>query len=207
MTSVTTHLRLTSPTLRQPWAGRQLVMWVNVIGVATAILRPLVIALGIIGAAAMWPAPARADGVGDAVSTTLNTVGIGNNGPVSTAIAGIGQSICPMLVQPGAKLASVMTELSGHNGLAPDIAGFVATMAIQSQCPGVMTSIANGNMPFGLQLPGVNPAPAMPFGLPGVNPAPAMPFALPGANPAPAMPFALPGVSPAPTTGLQVPGL
>jgi Protein of unknown function (DUF732) len=197
MTSVTTHLRLTSPTLRQPWAARQLVMWVNAIGVATAIVRPLVIALGIIAAAAMWPAPARADGVGDAVTTTLNTVGIGNNGPVSTTIAGIGQSICPMLVQPGAKLASIMTELSGHNGLAPDIAGFVATMAIQTQCPGVMTSIANGNMPFGLQLPGV----------PGVNPAPAMPFGLPGVNPAPAMPFALPGVNPAPTNPFQVPGL
>ena len=207
MTSVTTHLRLTSPTLRQPRAGRQLVMWVNVISVASVVIRPLVVALGIIAAAAMWPAPARADGVGDAVTTTLNSVGIGNNGPISTAIAGIGQSICPMLVQPGAKLATIMTQMGGGNGLPPDLVGWVATMAIQTQCPGVMTSLANGNMPFGLQMPGANSAPGLPFGLPGTNSAPMGPFALPGANPTPAVPFALPGVTPAPTNPFQVPGL
>jgi hypothetical protein len=222
MTSLTMHLRLTSPRLRQPWAARQLAMWVSFISGATAVLRPLVVALGIIAAAAMWPTTARADGLGETVSGALNKVGIGNNGPISTAIAGIGQKFCPMLVQPGSKFASMATQVSGHNGLSPDIAGFVTSMAIQMECPSVMTSLANGNMPFGLQLPGANSAPGLPFGLPGANSAPGLPFGLqlpgtnpapaslfglPGTNPAPASPFALPGTNPAPPSPFQIPGL
>jgi hypothetical protein len=124
-----------------------------------------------------------------------SNVGIGNNGPVSTAIAGIGQSICPMLVQPGATFASTASQMAGNTGLSPAIAGFVTSMAIQMECPGIMTSLANGNMPFPLPLlPGANPAPPVPFQLPGANPVSPMPFALPGANPAPPNPLQLPGL-------------
>ena len=82
------------------------------------------------------------------MAPVLNGVGIGNNGPVSGAIAQMGQSICPMLVKPGGSLASNAAQISGHGGLAPPMAGFLASMAIQAECPGFMTSVANGNMPF-----------------------------------------------------------
>jgi Protein of unknown function (DUF732) len=192
MTSLTMHRPWTSPKRRFDTAAGYLAMWVNVISAAAAALRPLLVLLGVITAAATWPAPAHADPPGGPVTNVLNTVGIGNNGPVSTTIAGIGQSICPMLVKPGATVATMASQMDGNTGLSPAIAGFVASMAIQMECPSFMTSLANGNMPFGL--PGANSAPSLPFGLPGANPAPPMPFGLPGPGPAAPPPFQLPGL-------------
>jgi len=130
---------------------------------------------------------ADADPGGDVMGPVLDGAGIGNNGPVSSAIAQMGQSICPMLVKPGGSLASNAAEISGHGGLAPPMAGFLASMAIQSQCPGFMTSVANGNMPF--PIPGAG-GPGLPLGLPG---APAPQPLLPGLNPASAQPRPFPG--------------
>ena len=152
---------------RHTRVDRQLQMWANVINAAAAVLRPLLITTAVIAAATASPAPAHADPNGASITNPLNQVGIGNNGPVSTALAGIGQSICPMLVQPGATFASVASQMAGNTGLSPAIAGFVTTMAIQMGCPSFMTSLANGNLPFPLQLPGANPALPNPFGLPG----------------------------------------
>jgi hypothetical protein len=166
--------------------------WVQHIGAVGLAFRPLVVTLAIATAAALWPAPAHADVLGDAGGSVLNGVGIGNNGPLSTALAGIGQSLCPMLVQPGGQLASMATQMSGHNGLAPTIASFVATTAIQTQCPGWMTSLANGQMPAGLDVLTNMLGPAL---------------GLQGAASTSPLPFALPGVSPAPTSSLQIPGL
>jgi hypothetical protein len=194
MTPLTMHRPWPSPTLRQATVLRQLVRWVDVINAAAAVLRPLVITVCVITAAATWPAPAHADPLGDSITNAVNNIGVGNNGPVSTAIAGAGQSICPMLVQPGATFASVTSQTAGNTGLSPAIAGFVTSMAIQMECPGVMTSIANGNVPFPLQLPGANPAPPIPLQLPGASPVSPMPFASPGASPAPRSPLQLPGL-------------
>jgi hypothetical protein len=233
MTSLTMYRPWTAPTLRNAMVVRQRLGLADCIGAVALILRPLVVTFGIVAAAVLWPAHAHADVVGDSGTSALNGIGIGNNGPISTTLAGIGQSICPMLVKPGATLASTMTEMSGHNGLAPTIAGFVASTAIQTQCPSWMTSLANGEMPAGLQaltsiagpalgLPGASSSPLpfglpgaasatspLPFALPGAGATPAtspLPFALPGATPAAPGPFALPGVAPA-GPGLQVPGL
>jgi hypothetical protein len=175
--------------------------WVRTVVAVGMAFRPLVVTLGIAAAAALWPAHAHAD-VGEPGTSASTAIGIGNDGPVSTALAGIGQSICPMLVQPGGRLASLATQMSGHDGLAPTIAGFVASTAIQTQCPSWMTSLANGDMPAGLQaltslagpalgLPNA-PTSALPFGLPGA-PASPLPFALPGANVSPS-PFQVPGL-------------
>ena len=114
----------------------------------TSVLRPVIVTAGVCAAALASIPAAHADSVGDAMAPVLNGVGIGNNGPVSGAIAQMGQSICPMLVKPGGSLASNAAQISGHGGLAPPMAGFLASMAIQAECPGFMTSVANGNMPF-----------------------------------------------------------
>jgi Protein of unknown function (DUF732) len=201
--SATTPRPWTSPTLRNAMVVQQRLGWVRHVVAVGMAFRPLVVTLGIAAAALLWPAHAHAD-VGDAGTSAANGIGIGNNGPVSTAIAGIGQSICPMLVQPGGKLASMATQLSGHDGLAPTIAGFVVSTAIQTQCPSWMTSLANGDMPAGLQALTSIAGPAL--GLPSAAPASPLPFGLPGA-PASPLPFALPGGSPVSPSPLQVPGL
>jgi len=116
---------------------------VDVIATSAAVLRPVVVAGAIVAAALMWGPRAQADVVHDA----LNDVGIGNNGPVSSAIAEVGTSICPLLVQPGSQMASTATQMSGNGGIAPPLAGFATQVAIQTQCPAFMTALANGNIP------------------------------------------------------------
>jgi hypothetical protein len=112
------------------------------------------------------------------------------SGRVGHALAQVGQSICPLLVQPGSNFASNAVQMSGNGGLAPPIAGFLAGQAIQAQCPAFMTAIANGTMPF--QLTGAATAPTQ-FGLPGASPPPVAP-PLPGMTaPAPS-PLQLPAL-------------
>jgi hypothetical protein len=159
----------------------------KVVASSTAVVRPVIVTAAVFGVAWASIPAARADSAGDAMGPALNGVGIGNNGPVSSAIAQMGQSICPMLVKPGGSLASNAAEISGHGGLAPPMAGFLASMAIQAQCPGFMTSVANGNMPF--PIPGAG-GPGLPLGLPG---APAPQPLLPGINPAGGQPRPFPG--------------
>jgi hypothetical protein len=97
-----------------------------------------------------------------------------------------------MLVKPGATLASVVSQFSGKSGLSPGMAGLVASMAIQMECPGMMASVANGKMPFPLPGVGGNASP-IPGLLPVANPGPAVPFSLGVAGPAAANTFGLPG--------------
>lgn len=148
------------------------------------VLRPVVVTAAVFVASMGSTTPAHADSIGDAIDPVLGSAGIGNNGPISSTIAGLGQSICPMLVRPGSSLAGDAAQISGNGGLAPPIAGFLAGMAIQAECPAFMTSIANGHMPFPI-------AGATPLGPPA---APA-PFAL-----------QLPGITPPGSNSLPLPG-
>ncbi len=191
LSSTTIRSPWTSPTLRNALVVRQEIAWAHNLDAMALMARPLVVTLGIAAAAIMWPASAHADVATGTGTSVLNGVGIGNNGSVSTAVAGAGQSICPMLVQPGSQLVSMATQMSGQGGLAPTIAGWVATMVIQTQCPGWMTSLSNGQMPAGLDTLTNMAGPGL--GLPSGAPA--------------ALPFALPGTSPSPPAGLTIPGL
>ena len=171
----------------RPETGRS--KWDTAELVVTSVLRPVVVTAGVCAAALASIPAAHADSVGDAMAPVLNSAGIGNNGPVSGAIAQMGQSICPMLVKPGGSLASNAAQISGHGGLAPPVAGFLASMAIQAECPGFMTSVANGNMPF--PIPGAS-GPGLPLGLPGA-PSPGPQSLLPGLNLAGGQPAPFPG--------------
>jgi hypothetical protein len=125
--------------------------------VRRSLLRPLVVTVGVLTAGTTAPAPGHADPP---------------SGSVTSSLTGIGQSICPMLVKPGATLASVVSQFSGKSGLSPGMAGLVASMAIQMECPGMMASVANGRMPF--PLPGVGGGSGLPIPgqLPMTNPGP-----------------------------------
>jgi hypothetical protein len=189
MTANTTagHSRRSTTGRTTSTAGRLAWGAAAVVASSTAVLRPVIVTAAVFSVALASIPAAHADSAGDAMAPVLNGVGIGNNGPVSSAIAQMGQSICPMLVKPGGSLASSATEISGHGGLAPPMAGFLASMAIQSQCPGFMTSVANGNMPF--PLPGAG-GPGLPLGLPG---APGPQSLLPGIGPVGGQPRPFPG--------------
>lgn len=88
-------------------------------------------------------APASADPIADNNSflNALSSAGIGYTDPASTQQ--LGQSICPMLVEPGKSMASVYSTVS-NNGINPDMAAFFTGIAISMYCPQMMTSLGNG---------------------------------------------------------------
>ena len=108
-------------------------------------------------------APASAEPVDTTFLNALNDAGIAYGDPVSTER--LGQSICPMLVDPGKNLASVYSNVS-NNGINPDVAAFFTGIAISAYCPQMMTQIGNGTILEGLNgLDGLNALSG--FGIPG----------------------------------------
>jgi hypothetical protein len=107
---------------------------VTLIGVATAV---------------SIAAPAHADPITDNPITdnsflsALTNAGIGYNDPASTQE--LGQSICPMLVEPGKSIASVYSTVT-NNGINPDMAAFFTGIAISMYCPTMMSSLGNGTL-------------------------------------------------------------
>ena len=108
------------------------------------------VVVGLITAATLWAAPARADTIDDAFLAALDNAGLSYNDPAN-AVA-LGQAVCPMLVEPGKSLASVASRI-GNNGISPDMAAFFTGIAISMYCPSMMSSIGNGTLLDWLQAP------------------------------------------------------
>jgi hypothetical protein len=97
-------------------------------------------------------APASADPLTDNnFLGALSNAGIGYGDPTNTEQ--LGQSICPMLVEPGKNMASIYSTVS-NNGINPQMAAFFTGIAISMYCPSMMSSIGNGT--FLNQLSGLN---------------------------------------------------
>jgi Protein of unknown function (DUF732) len=80
----------------------------------------------------------------------------------------VGQSICPMLAQPGGNLAGVVANVS-RQGMSPQMAQMFTTIAIQMYCPQEVANIANGNLSMP-QIPGMpGQIPGMPGQIPGLR--------------------------------------
>src|SRR6516165_5753908 len=124
-------------------------------------IRLLAIAAGLLTAAAAFAAPAEADPNDDNFIDALNHAGV-EFGQPGNAMA-VGQSVCPMLAQPGGNIAAVVANVS-HKGMSPQMAKMFTTIAIQMYCPEEMANIASGNVHGLPQIPGM---PGIP-GLPGI---------------------------------------
>ena len=191
MTSMTMYSEWTAPTmLSSMWAeptpartkvAHKVSGWVSVVDTSVRLLYPLVATAGVIFAALMWPGAAHSDPLFPA-PTVPGAAAATNAGPIKTAVAEFGQSLCPMLVKPGSNLATNAMQLQGSSGLTSTIAGAATGMAIQMQCPALMTQLANGDMSSVaslLQLMGGQPTPAAGLRLPGLAAATPNPLGLP----------------------------
>ena len=149
-------------------------------------------------AAAFGSPPAEADAnQDDGFIDALNHAGV-DFGQPGNAMA-VGESICPMLAQPGGSFAGAVTSVR-HQGMSPAMAQMFTTIAIQSYCPQVMTNLASGNMP---NMPGGMPGmPNMPGAMMPNMPGGAMMPNIPGG----AMP-GIPGAMMPNMAGGNVPGL
>ncbi len=117
-------------------------------------IRLLAAAAGLLTAAAAFAAPAEADSADDSFIDALNHAGV-DFGEPGNAMA-VGQSICPMLSQPGGNFAAAAASVT-HRGMPPQMAQIFTTIAIQMYCPQEMANIASGNLSgAGLpQIPGM----------------------------------------------------
>jgi hypothetical protein len=75
MTSLTIHRLWTSPTIGHAMLIRQLMWWVDVINVAAAVLRPVVVSVAVITAAATWTPPAHADPLSASITDGSHNTG------------------------------------------------------------------------------------------------------------------------------------
>lgn len=113
--------------------------------------RIAVVAAGALCAAVMASAPASADPTTDFVDS-LGTAGIGMGDP-GQAVA-LGQSVCPMLSQPGQDMADAAATVADMGGMSLGPATMFTGLAISAFCPSVMTSLGNGESPIPLGLLG-----------------------------------------------------
>jgi len=104
--------------------------------------RNLTVTLVGVATAVTVAAPAHADPITDnSFLSALTKAGIGYNDPAATTA--LGQSVCPMLVEPGKSFASVYSTVT-NNGINPDMAAFFTGIAISMYCPSMMSSLGNG---------------------------------------------------------------
>lgn len=152
----------------RPASRRKPVNPLDLVVITTSVLRPILVTVAVLVASVASTSRAHADPGDDEIGPMLNSVGIDNNGPTNGEIADMGQSLCPMLVQPGSDVVGSASQISGNGGLAPPVAGLLAGMAIRAGCPGFMTSVADGNPPFPLS--GAVPGAEAPVPLQGMAP-------------------------------------
>jgi hypothetical protein len=110
--------------------------------IRTRILEAGVLAVGFVIAAAAPAAPAAADTTSDSFLSALSNAGINTSNPTDTVA--LGQSICPMLVEPGKSFASVASNVGLTRGLSPEMASFFTGIAISMYCPSMVSSIGDG---------------------------------------------------------------
>jgi Protein of unknown function (DUF732) len=130
-------------------AGRKRLQSISVRAIAVRLL----VSIGVLTAVAASAATAQADPIQDSFLNALNNAGVSYNDPGSAV--SLGQSICPMLAQPGGNFATVASNMAGQNGLSASMAGLFTSIAISMYCPSMMTSLANGDYANAFALPGL----------------------------------------------------
>jgi hypothetical protein len=93
----------------------------------------------LITAAATMAAPIRADMAGNAFLSALTNAGIAVTQPATTLAQG--QSVCPLLVQPGGSFESVVSGMSTGSGMTEKNAGIFTIIAIATFCPSMIAPL------------------------------------------------------------------
>lgn len=106
---------------------------------------------GLIAAASLSAAPAQADPTTDAFLNAVTSAGLGGTSDPSDLVAA-GQSVCPMLSEPGQNAADVAAKVADSTGMSLGGANMFTGLAISFLCPRVIDSIGGGQSPIPLGL-------------------------------------------------------
>ncbi|WP_197381955.1 DUF732 domain-containing protein [Mycolicibacterium mengxianglii] len=99
------------------------------------------VSVGLMGGAAIVAAPAQADPAPDAFLNALSTAGVTGLDP-ATAVS-VGQSVCPMLSEPGQQMADVAANVSDAIGRPLGPATMFTGVAISLFCPGAVAAVGD----------------------------------------------------------------
>ncbi len=99
----------------------------------------MAVSVGVITAAAASGTPAHADMVGNSFLAALTDAGVPYNDPTSATM--LGQSVCPMLVEPGETFDAAATTMAAKSGMSRDTANLFTIIAISVYCPGMLLPI------------------------------------------------------------------
>lgn len=108
--------------------------------------------VGIVGSLVV-AGPASADAGVDAFNNALSNADMmlpNGSDPVA-----LGQSVCPMLAQPGQTLADAAAKVADTSGMSLGPATMFTGFAISSFCPGVVGALGRGESPLPLGLLGL----------------------------------------------------
>jgi Protein of unknown function (DUF732) len=108
-------------------------------------LRLLGVTTGVASLTAALAAPVHADLMGNAFLRALTDAGVPVSQPNSTTA--LGQSVCPMLVQPGGSFDSVISAMADSGRMSNDVAGVFTVVAIATYCPAVLTPLLSDRLP------------------------------------------------------------
>jgi hypothetical protein len=89
-------------------------------------------------------APIRADMLGNAFLSALTNAGITYSQPATTTA--MGQSVCPMLFEPGGSFDDVTSKMAEGNGLSYEMAGKFTIVAIATYCPAVIAPLLSNRL-------------------------------------------------------------
>jgi hypothetical protein len=119
----------------------------------TGPIRLITVFAGAAATACMIAAPAQADSSTDAFLDAVSGAGLGGTIDPSGLVAA-GQSVCPMLSEPGQNAADAAAKVADTTGMSLGGANMFTGLAISFLCPRVLESVGNGESPIPLGLLG-----------------------------------------------------
>ena len=96
-------------------------------------------------AAATLAAPIRADIMGNAFLAALTNAGVPYSEPATTTA--LGESVCPMLFEPGGSFDSIAARVADNSGMSHDAAGVFTLIAIATYCPAILAPLLSNRLP------------------------------------------------------------
>ena len=116
-------------------------------------IRLITVFAGAAATAGMLAAPAQADSGTDAFVDAVSGAGLAGTTDPSDLVAA-GQSVCPMLSEPGQNAADAAAKVADTTGMSLGGANMFTGLAISFLCPRVLESVGNGESPIPLGLLG-----------------------------------------------------
>ena len=116
-------------------------------------IRLIAVFAGLTATASLLAAPAQADAGTDAFLNAVSGAGLGGATDPSN-LAEVGQSVCPMLSEPGQNAADVAAKVADSTGMSLGGANMFTGLAISFLCPRVLESVGGGESPIPLGLLG-----------------------------------------------------